>query len=280
MTDHYELVGHIRKALTEISDFYDRSLDGPREAGSIGGGNATKEAPAPVPLHTLDVRADAKGSLRYWVGFIHDEVRDHNKETSTTVIDGDNIPAMCEHINRWTDILAGQWPDEAADLLKEARKNGNALHRLALPERRDWIPIGACPVTVADADGNSVACGAQVRAYDRTELDDTWTSGTDTITERKVKRIQFIECPGCGTNDTLSWWMSQILPEGSDKATASQVITFVAVRGDVVLSHDQIRKWKSLGHIQGHGQDVKGRTLYSCGAVLAYAKDKTKEAVA
>jgi hypothetical protein len=74
--------------------------------------------------------------------------------------------------------------------------------------------------------------------------------------------------------------MSQIVPEGSDKATATEVIAYVAMRGSQIIHHDQIRKWASLGHILRHGKDVKGRTLYSSSAVLAYAQQQTKEEVA
>ena len=124
-----------------------------------------------------------------------------------------------------------------------------------------------------------MVCGATVRAHDRTVEDLAYTSDAEG-SERKLKRIQFIKCPGCGTEDTIDWWISQIVPEGSDKATATEVIAYVAMRGGEILHHDQIRKWKSLGHIRGHGKDVKGRTLYSSAAVLAYAMTKTKEAAA
>jgi len=279
MTDTYELVGSIRAALTQIADYYDRSLDGPRQSGTVGGATGTKEAPIPVPIATIEIRKATRKCLRYWVGFIYDEVRDADNGHIRTIVDGDDIPAMCSHVDRWADILAGQWPGEAEDLRNEARKHGKALKHLAVPERREWMPIGECPVTVADADGNSVPCGHQVRAYDRTEEDTSvaYSSGGDKPPGLKLKRIQFIECPGCGTEDTLSWWMSQIVPEGSDRATASEVIAFVAMRAGMVLHHEQLRQWASRGFIRRHGKDTKGRTLYSSAAVLAYAQSQTKE---
>lgn len=268
MKEHYELVGSIRTALTAITDYYDMALipatrptiklpTTPSPDAKIKyAPRGMKEAPAPTSLDALDARRETSNDLRYWVGFIFDEIRDHNDDHIRTVVNGDSIKAMTDHISRWADHIVTQFPDDADNLNQEMRKHASKLRGLAYPDRRDWMPIGDCPVTVADAAGNSVQCGAKVRAY---------------------AEKQFIECPNCGTNDTLAWWMSQIVPEGSDLAHADAVIACVVSRTFQPLTHEQLRQWASRDHIKRHGKDTKGRTLYSSSAVLAYATKQIEE---
>lgn len=257
MTDNYELVGSIRRDLAMIVDYYDEALEPVRRA-SGSQVKASKEPPLPIGAHILDARRETVVDLTYWARFLLDEVRDVNDQPLSRGPQSLHPDDLAPFVSTWVDWLVTNMAEDAANLSSDASKHANALKQLAAPDRRDWMPIGECPVPVA-VDGTSVACGTQVRAY---------------------PEKQFIRCPGCGTEDTLSWWMSQIVPEGSDKATATEVIAYVAMRAGEILHHDQIRKWKSLGHIQGHGKDVKGRTLYSSAAVLAYAQSKSKEDVA
>ena len=262
MSDNYELVGSIRRACNDIADHYEGALDGPRRGGSVGGGSGSKEPPLPVSAHILDVRRDTHTDLAHWARVVYELVRNgEGGQISQRITDDEQQQpmALAAFIGHWAQGLADADQGEAELCAEELRGHADKLRRLALPDRRDWMPIGDCPVTVADPAGNPVACGVKVRAY---------------------PDKQFIQCPGCGTEDTLAWWMSQIVPEGSDRATATQVIAYVAMRGSLILHHDQIRKWASLGHIKRHGKDVKGRTLYSSAAVLAYAEKQTKEEVA
>jgi|SRR5690348_8236743 len=281
MTERYQTVGAIRRACNDISDHWEGSLSGPRVTGSIGGSAGSKEPPTPVGVDVLDARRDAHGDLAHWARVVLELVVDgEGRRMTWTLPDDDTQPlALAAFVSHWAERLADIDQAEAELCAEELAKHGHKLKALALPDRRDWMPIGDCPVTVADADGNSVECGATVRAYDRVAESTAWTSEADGA-GRKIERIQFIRCPGCGTEDTLAWWMSQIIPEGSDRATASEVIAYVAMCAGLILHHDQIRKWASLGNIQRHGKDVKGRTLYSSAAVLAYARRQEKEAVA
>lgn len=272
MSDNYELVGSIRSALLAISDHYDMALIPAKMTAGVKlptapspdshmkyAGKVYAESPAPTNLDVIETRRRTHADLLHYTRVIQFEVTDIDGGTIATRIDGGNVDELCDFIGRWADRLATECPAEAERAASDLAAHGRKLKGHALPNKRDWMPVGDCPVTVADADGNSVQCGAKVRAY------------TDK---------QFIQCPECGTEDTLAWWMSQIVPEGSDTATATQVIAYVAMRGSLILHHDQIRKWASLGHIQRHGKDVKGRTLYSSSAVLAYAQDRVKEEVA
>src|SRR5690349_13921469 len=106
MTDQYELVGSIRRALTTIADHYDMALipatrpamklptTPSPEAKIKYAPKGMKEAPAPTSLDALDARADTSRDLRYWVGFIYDEIRDHNDDHIRTLVDGDNVRSM------------------------------------------------------------------------------------------------------------------------------------------------------------------------------------------
>jgi hypothetical protein len=125
------------------------------------------------------------------------------------------------------------------------------------------MALGECPVTVADAQGNSVPCGTPLRAYP--DEDETH---------------RFVKCHGCGTEDTIEWWMSQIVPEAADHTHAKAIIACVAMRTGTLVTDTLLWKWASRGFIQRHGKDLKGRTLYSSAAVLAYVQHQIKEEAA
>jgi hypothetical protein len=256
MTDN--LAGQIRRDLWAIKDTFDEALQPARRATSSHV-TTTKEPPLPIAAHVLDVRADTRRDLIYWTGFIIDNVRDINGDQLQHTPRSLDVDALVPFIATWVDWLITNTPDDADNLASEATKHARELKGITDPARRDWLPIGECPVTVADPQGNPAVCGAKVRAYP----------------ERA-----FIACQSCGTEDTMDWWMSQIVPEASDLAHADAVIACVASRTYLMLSHTQLRQWASRGLILRHGKDVRGRTLYSSKAVLAYAKDQTKEEAA
>lgn len=264
MTD-YELVGSIRKAITQISDHYDLALEPPRRPatklpteaaeGKIRyAPKAMKVSPAPINLDVLDARRDALLDLHFWARFILGEVRDINGEHLTASINGTDLHALATFVTTWADRLVTDHPDEAADCAEEMIKHGNKLRGYAYPDRRDWMTLGACPVILDEV------CGGQVRAY------------PDTTRQP--------ECAKCGTTAGTDWWMSQIAPEGSDLATAREVIACVAARTYHVVTNEQLWQWASRGNILRHGKDIKGRTLYSSAAVINWVVKGVKEEVA
>lgn len=293
MSDDYQMVGSIRRSLVSIRDHYDMALIPPSRTGmkeptkAVTGekmkyaGKTMRHSPPPVDIGVLQARIDAHSDLSHYCRVILFEVTDINGNPIQTKLRPDDPIMLAWFIDTWAARLAEECPAEAVRCEADLRKHATILTHMAYPSRRDWMPIGDCPVTVADADGNSVPCGARVRAYDRTDFDDVaWTSGTGVPSERKLKRVQFVKCPSCGTEDTLGWWMSQIVPEGSDHATATEVIAYVAMHAGMIVSAAQIRQWATREHIQRHGRDIKGRTLYSSSAVLAYAQHQTEEEAA
>lgn len=257
MTETYELVGSIRRSLHAIRDHYDGALDGPRRAGSVGGSAGSKEPPAPVGLHILDARRDAHLDLAHYARVVYMACTDVNGNPITTRITEDERQqphALADFLDTWADRLADADPTEAAACDRDMARHAKALRSLALPDRRDWVPLGPCPIELEDG-----LCGFLVKAF---------------------PEKQTINCSGCGTEGDLYWWMAMLAPEGADLATADGVIACVAGRTGEVLTHDRVWKWGQRGVILTHGKDAKGRTLYSKAAVLAYATDKIKEDVA
>lgn len=268
MSDDYQMVGSIRRSLVSIRDHYDEALIPPSRVTikeptkAVTGdkmkyaGKTMRHSPPPVDLAVVQARIDTHSDLSHFCRVILFEVTDINGNPIQTKLRPDDPIMLAWFIDTWAQRMVEQVPLEAARCEADLAKHARTLRGMAFPERRDWMPIGECPVTVADADGNSVPCGAKVRAY------------TD-------KR--FIQCPGCGTEDTLAWWMSQIAPEGADLAHIDAVIACVVARTFKTLTHAQVRQWKARGFIKAHGKDTKGRTLYSSAAVLAYAQHQIRE---
>lgn len=279
VTDNYELVGSIRRNLADIAANYDEALDPVRRAaGSFVTGS--REKPMPVAEHVLELRDEVRRDMTYWARFILDEAKGADGGPLQRGPESVEVVDLVPFVAHWVDWLLTERPDDAENLATEAKSHADSLRAIVFPIGRDWMPLGECPVTVA-RDGNPEPCGGQVRAYDRTAQSSVaWSSDPEAQARETPKRIQFIKCPDCGTEDTLAWWMSQIAPEGSDLAVADTVIACVTSRTFRPLTHEQLRQWATRGFVQRHGKDLKGRTLYSTAAVLNYAQDQTKEEVA
>ena len=199
----------------------------------------------------ISLRHETTTTLNSWARVVvEDRALTHHIPAATDTID------LCVFLERHAEWLSRHpAATEAAEEIQTASRHVRAV---AIPVRRDWLPIGDCPVEVLEVDQRR-PCGGRVRAYpDR----------------------QFIRCPDCGTEDTLAWWMTQVIPQGSDLAHADAVITFVVSRTFRPLSHQQLRQWATRGLVQRHGRDPKGRTLYSSRAVMDYVTNGTKEAAA
>jgi len=261
---NYELLGSIRSALTAINDHYDMALiPATRPAMKLPttpspdakikyAPKGMKEAPAPVSLDTLDTRADTTRDLRYWVGFIYDEIRDHNNQHIRTLVDGDNIRSMTAHIARWADHIVTQHPDDAHNLNEDMTSHANKLRSLAYPDRRSYISLGACPIDVDTTEGPT-KCGGDVRSIEDKD---------GTVTEAK--------CRKCGTVAVIKWWEHAIMPEASHLITGAQVPEFIKDQFGRTIQAATVRKWIQRGIIESAGSDVEGRTLYDKGSV-AYA---------
>jgi hypothetical protein len=200
----------------------------------------------------ISLRHEITALLAEWARLVIDHRGTQHHTPTTTDTNG-----LCLFLERHAQWLSGH--PAAPDAITELRQAANQVRTLAVPKRRDWLPIGDCPVTIANPQGNPTPCAGKVRAY---------------------PNRQFIRCPHCGTEDTLAWWMSQIIPEGSDLGNADTVIAFVVSRTFRPISHEQLRQWATRGQVLRHGRDVKGRTLYSSHATLDWVVNQTREAAA
>lgn len=220
--------------------------------------NQTTAASSGMPASTdevlsldrlISLRHETTTTLNSWARVVvEDRALTHGIPLGT---DTEQLAVFLERHAEW--LSRHPAATEAAEEIQTASRHVRAV---AIPVRRDWLAIGDCPVEVVHPDDQRHPCGGRVRAYpDR----------------------QFIRCPDCGTEDTLAWWMTQVIPQGSDLAHADAVITFVVSRTFRPLSHQQLRQWATRGLVQRHGRDPKGRTLYSSRAVMDYVTNGTKE---
>lgn len=133
------IVEHVRKDLARIERYYDPALSGPAdvdESGVAGPGCSD-----PVSLTAIDARAEAIRDLRFWCGFILDEV---NSGTITTTV-RPVIADMAVFIARWTPALCEQHPADAENLEHDARSSADRLEALAKGWRTKRVEIGRCP---------------------------------------------------------------------------------------------------------------------------------------
>lgn len=287
MSEPYETVGAIRRACYAIADHYDMALIPAKLTSGVKlptqasddakmkyAAKVFAHSPAPTSVDVLDARRGAYNDLLHYTRIIQFEVTNINGGLIQTRVDAGNVRELCAFIERWAEKLAEQCPAEAMQAADDLPKHGQALKGYALPSKRDWMPLGDCPITVADADGNSVECGHRVRAYNREQDSLVWSSDAD-ASARTVERIQFIRCPGCGHEDTLAWWMSQIVgnPEAKPLVTADELISVVARDLGHILTHATIRQWVHRNQIPKAGKDAKGRNLYDHAIVVALIRE-------
>lgn len=244
LSDTDRLAGRIRKALYGVIDHYAGALTAGGGA-SFSAVHSTMESRMPVSADVLDARDLCCSRLAGWALLVLEE-----RDLRYAALHASDAVGLARFLVVHADWLAGH--EAAKDALEEIASSSRDLKDLDEPRQRDWLPIGECPVIVGDDP-----CGATVRAY----------------TNR-----HFIACSRCGTEDTLAWWMSQIVPEGgTDLAAADTAIACVVSETFRPLSHEQLRQWATRGYIRRHGKDHRGRTLYSSRALLAYARDGHKE---
>lgn len=255
MTDTWELVGSIRKSLTAIRDHYDATLNGPRRAGNNVGSSGHKEPPAPISLHILDARRDTHSDLAHYARIILMAVSDIEGHAIGTPVDGHDPIALTRFIDTWAERLTNADPVEAAGCDRDMAKHARELRALALPDRRDWMALGSCPLQVPTDDGDMTCCGGQVRA----KLDDQ----------------QEATCQGCGTVGSVDWWEDRMFddPELRRTLTAPEVVLFVHRTFGKVITEAAVRQWVKRGVIESSGTDDKGRTVFARDALL-YALDK------
>ena len=240
MTDAYDLGAKIRDSLYVVIDHYAAALPLGVKAIQGGGmpGSASKEAPPPVPLHVLDVRAMCCSRLAGWARVVLEE----RQLTHSSLQAGDALGLarfLMVHAGWLGEHVAGQ---DAAD---EIDTSARELRALALPDPPQGVVVcNQCPVLV-----EAGTCGGTVRA----------TPGEP------------IRCQRCGTTGALDWWHTLMFgdTELAPLVTARDLVGIIANQTGHVIDPATIRKWVERGKVERSGSDEKGRPLYDHVSVIA-----------
>ena len=256
MSDPYATAGDIRRALAAITDHYDVALHPPKRGGG-GGGSVSKEPPPPVSVDVLDARADTHRDLVYYAQVVLMECTGAEGQTITTRVDAADVRGLARFLDVWAEHLARGNPTEAEGCARDLTAHASKLRGMALPDRRDWMPLGTCPLEV-EVDGALTVCAGQVRAYPGREP----------------------QCQKCGTEAVASWWERVMFPdvELAEMVTADELVLVLhRAFGGTPIKPSTIRQWIRREVIVGSGKDDKGRTLFSREAVI-YAVARRQEA--
>lgn len=147
------LAHDITTAVNATSVYYLAAMEGYRSTDQSGIRAGSGE---PVNVNAIDARKNAYDDLHFWCRFILDQV---NEGTITTVVRPE-VPELAAFIVRWTIPLVDQWPDDAANLRKEARRHAHTLRMLSMGWTIRKVEVGRCPeqnlVTVPGGDGQPV----------------------------------------------------------------------------------------------------------------------------
>jgi hypothetical protein len=228
---------------------------------STGGSGGVASKPQPKSLYTLAddderdhdlppvdrriaLRHDVTVCLNGWARVVvEDRELTHALPLGTDTL---GLVVLLERHARW---FSGH--EAAEDAVAEIRAWAGKVRAAAVPQRREWMPIGTCPLEVGGI------CGGQVRAY----------PGHDP------------KCQKCGTEADVSWWERVMFPdvETSELVTADELVLVLhRAFGGAPVKPSTIRQWIARGVIQASGKDDKGRTLYDRGAVV-YAVSRRNE---
>ena len=256
MTDPYRTAGDIRRALAAITDHYDVALHPPKRGGGTGG-QVSKEPPPPVSVDVLDARTAAHRDLIHYAQVVLLECTDVEGRQITTRVDANDVRGLARFLDTWAEHLARGNALEAEACARDLTEHGAKLRGMALPERREWMSLGTCPLEV-DVEGGKQSCGGQVRAYPSRDP----------------------QCQRCGTEAVASWWERVMFPdvETAEMVTADELVLVLhRAFGGAPVKPSTIRQWIKRQVIVPSGRDDKGRTLFSRSAVV-YAVARRQEA--
>lgn len=250
MTD---LAGKIHLALIEIAGHYDAVLEPARRCpGSHV--QTTPVAPLPISSLVIDARARCRARL---AGLVRFTITGRNLHTEhLTAFD---VPAMVEMLTRHVDWLGTH--QLGSVVLAELQMSAHDLSKIAVPERRDWMPLGPCPLVFeiqASEDGESftipVPCLGTIRAYPTCDP----------------------YCDACLTKGVVQWWERQMFGdlEPLKAITAPELVLAIHREYGRLYSVDTIRTWETRAMIQSVGKDAAGRNLYNRVAVLLFVASR------
>ena len=219
----------------------------------VGSGLAGTSADEVTSLdRKISLRHEVTLTLNGWARVVVDDrALSHGLPLGTDTI------GLCVLLERHARWFSGH--EAAPDAVAEITDAAEQVRQAAIPQRREWMPIGTCPIEEEQVIGDLAddgtysrgvgVCGGQVRAY--------------------PERDPY--CAKCGTEAVVSWWERAMFPdvEISPLVTADELVLVVhRAFGGAPVKPSTIRQWIKRGVIEASGRDTQGRTLYDRGAVV------------
>ena len=190
-------------------------------------------------------RRFAQDQLNGWCRVV---MEDRPITNAATLPLGTDVLGMAEFIERHAEWMSGH--EAAQDCRDELVDLAHHCHLIASPPRRESMSIGTCPLEQPTGpEAVLTECGGDVRV--RLVAD-----------ERPGEA--YAACNRCGEVAVASWWAERMFldGEGSPLVNYAELIAVIAYRLEVVVTHEQVRKWKDRGKIKAEGCDNKGRPLF------------------
>lgn len=236
----------------------------------------------------VSLRRQVTDELGQWCRLIIED-----RPVTATSVNGADVPAMCEFIERHAQWLSGHRDaEEAADRIAGCTRDceaatlatsGHSCSGLVHAVKRHTLPplvdkprpprphhVGTCPMIweAHDEDGQLEMreCGGNVRAYPAPFADPT---------REELIAQPLPTCDKCGTDAHIDWWYREMYGQHgvSHLVDVEGLIAVIAVRLDYIATRDQIRQWKHRGKIHAASKDGKGRTLYRHDDVVEAIQD-------
>lgn len=255
----------ILRACADIRQHWPHMLDAYLDAkrGGSSGGKGADDVTALDRI--LSERVDASIVVNGWARVIVED-----RPVSHGIPDGHDMLGMCSFIERHARWFSGH--EAAGDGRDELAEVARTCQRIAQPQRREWVSIGTCPLTL----DNGETCGGTVRAWpEAIQLVDL------TLAERRDRPAERSpSCDRCGTEGAVTWWERVMFPEAGDshRLLRSDELPLMLHRAfGMVVTTTLLRQWVKRGVIVPAAKDDRGRSLYDRAAVV-YAISKRKGA--
>lgn len=206
--------------------------------GSLGAASSDEVTPLD---RRISLRHEVTLTLNGWARVIVDD-----RDLSHDLPVGTDTIGLCLLIERHATWFSGH--EAAPDALEELTAAAEEVRKAAIPQRREWMPLGSCPLEV-DSEIGPAPCGGSVRAY----------PGRDP------------HCVKCGTEAVATWWERMMFPDAevSELVVADDLVLVLhRAFGGSPVKPSTIRQWIRRGVIEAAGKDDKGRTLYNRGDVV------------